>query len=205
MKIGVLGTGNIGSTLGKLWARKGHDVTFGSRNPGKAEQLATIVGNGSQGGSYDDACRFGTAVLLAVPWSVALETVKKLDLDSKILIDPTNPLIHGELEVGHVTSAAEMIQDSTKNAYVVKAFNSIYYKTFEEPEINGVPASSFLCGDDAVAKETVSQLSIDIGLDPVDAGPLSAARLLEPLAFTLDTHGVFGGTGKRYCLGVAET
>lgn len=182
MNIGIIGTGNIGSTLGRLWAGKGHRVFYGSRSPEKAKTLAKETGQGTEGGSQQDAVAFGDIVLLAVPWDAAKETMQALDLAGKTLIDCVNPLAYGSLDIGHTTSAAEEIAGWAPDAKVVKAFNSIHYKNIAAPDFQDHKASIFYCGDDNQARQQVRQLIEDIGLDPVDSGPLSNARLLEPLA-----------------------
>jgi predicted dinucleotide-binding enzyme len=185
MKVGMIGTGNMGSTLGRLWAGCGQDVFFGSRDPQRGKALAAEVGRGAQGGSIEQASAFGDVLALAVPWHAAQETVRiMLPLDGKVLIDMINAfeMDSGPL-LGFTTSAAEQIASWAPGARVVKAFNSIHFASIANPDFGGQAASQFYCGDDLNAKAQVARLSTDIGLDPVDAGPLWMARQLEPLAF----------------------
>lgn len=183
MDIGIIGSGRMGSGLGRLWASKGHRVLFGSRDLAKAQALAAAVGASAQGGSDINATEFGAVLLLSVPWSAAEEVVKQLPLSGKVLIDCTNPIGPlGRLAVGHTTSAAEEIARWAPEARVVKAFNGIHFASLEQPHFGNQIADVFYCGDDAAAKAAVRQLIVDIGFEPVDCGPLERARLLEPLA-----------------------
>jgi predicted dinucleotide-binding enzyme len=187
VKVAVLGTGGVGGVLGARWAKAGHDVAFGSRDP-QAErvcQLVGRVGGSCRAVSPGDAIVDAEVITLAVPWPAAQQTAKSLgDLGGRVLIDCTNPLkpdLSG-IELGHTTSAAEQIQGWCPTARVVKAFNTASTKVMNDPNFAGRPAAMFFCGDDAAAKATVSQLIADLGFSPVDAGPLTSARYLEPLA-----------------------
>jgi predicted dinucleotide-binding enzyme len=129
MKIGIIGTGNMGSGLGKQWAAKGHQVLFGSRDPQKAHTLADSVGADASSGTYAEAVRFGEAVLLAVPWRGVEDSIARAgSFTDKILIDCTNPMTadYMSLLVGHTSSGAEEIARLAARARVVKAFNHIY-------------------------------------------------------------------------------
>ncbi len=185
MNIGILGTGNMGSGLGKLWAEKGHRVRFGSRDPGKARQLATSIGPNASGGSVVEAAAFGDAVLLAVPWRGVKETVSAAgSLRGKTLIDCSNPMTddYMELVVGHDTSGAEEVAKLAPGANVVKALNHVYAQIIHSsPRFGEQSATVFFCGDDAAAKNTVAGLIREIGFEPVDSGPLRNARYIEPL------------------------
>lgn len=186
MNIGIVGTGTMGAGLGKLWAGRGHQVFFGSRNPAKAQALAGSVGANARGGTIAEAGEFAEAVLLATPWEATEAAVKGAgDLAGKILIDCTNPLVsdYMQLAVGHSTSGAEEIAKWAPGASVVKAFNAIFGRVINSgnPNFGGQPATVFYCGDDEAAKAKVAELVEEIGFDPVDAGPLENARYLEPL------------------------
>lgn len=187
MKIAVLGTGSVGGTLGCRWAKMEHDVVFGSRDPKhvKAQALLEKCGGKASATTFAAAAAQADLVLLAVPWGSARETLDSIGpLDGKILIDCINPLNadFSGLDLGHDTSAAEQIAAWTPGARVVKAFNTVGVKTMLEPRYSGQEATLFYCGDDAEAKRTVANLAGELGFQPVDAGPLSSARYLEPLA-----------------------
>lgn len=186
MKIAVLGGGNVGGALGKLWAGRGHEVRFGVPDPGseKIKTLLASTGGKAKAGSNREAAGASEVVVLSVPWPAAEQAIRDCgDLKSKVVIDCTNPLradFKG-LAVGTTTSAAEQVA-AWSGAKVVKAFNTIGAGNYGKAEFAGTLADGFFCGDDAAAKDKVKPLIADIGLNPVDVGPLRNARLLEPLA-----------------------
>ncbi len=123
--------------------------------------------------------------MFATPWATTAEAIKAAgNLSGKILVDATNPLkpdLSG-LAIGHTTSAGEEVARLAPGARVVKAFNTIGAVHMTNPRFGDQRASMFICGDDAAAKRTVASLAEALGFEPVDVGPLSQARLLEPLA-----------------------
>jgi NADPH-dependent F420 reductase len=185
MKIGIIGTGSMGKSLGLIWAQNDHEIMFGSRDPVNAEKIATTSGPNIYGGTYEDAAQFGKVVVLAVPWSAVKETIQILgDLNGKIIIDCTNAVAPhlGGLLLGHTTSAAEKIAGWAKGAKIVKAFNSLGSENLSKLQFGSQNASTFICGNDLDAKHIVRKLGEEIGFDVVDAGSLETARLIEPLA-----------------------
>jgi 8-hydroxy-5-deazaflavin:NADPH oxidoreductase len=185
MRIGVIGTGTMGRTLGGLFARHGHDVVIGSREGERGASVSRELGSGVRGGTIRDAAEHGEAVLLAVHFSAAEEALLAAGpLDGKVLLDCVNPLSPDflALTVGHTTSAAEQIAAWAPKARVVKVFNHIFGQTLSEPVYGAVRATAFYCGDDPGAKEVAAGLTRELGFDPVDAGTLEVARYLEPLA-----------------------
>lgn len=187
MKIGIIGAGDIGSTLGKAWAKRGHNVVFGVRNiqSPKVKKLLNSADSNIHVDKIHEAVQFGDVIVLAVPWEAAQETIRSVDdISGKIIIDPSNP-IKSDLEgvvVPSFTSAAEEISKLAKGARVVKAFNAIGAKTLNNLQFGSHKADAFICGDDLAAKSEVKKLAMEIGFNVVDAGPLSNARLLENLA-----------------------
>jgi 8-hydroxy-5-deazaflavin:NADPH oxidoreductase len=187
MRIGIIGTGNVGSALGKGWAAKGHAVVFGVRSPGEAKAQAAVkaAGGATRAASVKDAAADAEVVVLATPWGATQDAIKAAgSLSGKIVIDATNPLkadLSG-LAVGYTTSAGEEVARWATGAKVVKAFNTTGAGNMANPRFGGEAASMFICGDDAAAKKTVASLAEALGFEAVDAGPLSQARLLEPLA-----------------------
>lgn len=184
MKIGILGSGNVARALAKPWAEKGHEIVFGSRNPDKALDIAESMGKNVCSSTYEEAAKWGDVIVLATPYTAAQDIIKKVgDLTGKILVDCTNPLAPdlSGLTVGLITSAAEEIAKMT-SAKVVKAFNTMGVGIMTNVQFGSESASNFICGDDEGAKSIVRSLGEDIGFDVIDIGPLSNARLLEPLA-----------------------
>jgi len=159
MKIAIVGAGRVGSTLGKAWATKGHDIFFGVRNPKQLE---------FQSGSVAEAAAFGQVVVLATPWHGTEAAVRAAgDLRGKTIIDCTNPLKQdgSGLEVGFNSSGAEQVAQWAKGAKVCKALNTTGSNNMADPVINGIRTVMFVCGDDQTAKATVLQLAADIGFD----------------------------------------
>jgi NADPH-dependent F420 reductase len=188
MKIGIIGSGNIGGTLGKIWLAKDHEVMFGVRDKNNPKVKAIeAAGIGSvRVGSVAEAFTFGEAVLLAIPWRAVEDVFRnlKVNLKNKILIDCTNPIAPGlaGLALGYSTSAAEEIAKMAEGARIVKAFNTLGSGNLTDLTFGSVKADTFICGDDAGAKEIVKKLAEQTGFSVIDCGPLTQARLLEPLA-----------------------
>lgn len=187
MEIAIIGAGDVGGTLGKIWVKKGHQIMFGVRNLQSPNVLNLIrsTNSGVKVGTIGEAASFADVIVLAIPWMVVEEAIKSAgDLSGKILIDPTNP-INADLTglvIESSTSAAEEIARWAKGSKVVKAFNSIGAKTLNNLQFGLVRADAFICGDDYKAKTLVKKLATEIGFDTVDAGPLINARLLEYMA-----------------------
>ena len=188
MKLAVIGSGNIGKSIG-LWASEvGYEVIFSSKNNEHARDAARITGRNSRAESVHDAVETADMVLLAVPYGAVKEIVSDLGshLNGKVLIDVTNALSpdYSSLALGFSSSAAEEIQKLVPGAKVVKAFNTVFAQVYaaKNPTIKGNKISIFFAADDKEAKNKVSDLIIKMGFDAVDAGPLKAARNLEPMA-----------------------
>lgn len=185
MRIGIIGTGRMGTGLGRLWAQGGHRVMMGSRDPQKAKSVAASIGNGAGGGSIAEAAAFGEVVVVATPWDATAAVLQEAGpLQGKIVIDVTNPLKADAsgLAVGQTTSGAELIAKAAVGAKVVKAFNSVYWENLDARKFGAPKPSLFFCGDDRGAKIIVAKLGEELGFEPVDSGPLAIARYLEPLA-----------------------
>lgn len=185
MKIGVVGTGNMGRSLGILWAEQGHSVFFGARDVGKAEAAARLAGHEAKHGTNDEAATYGEAVFYAArgihPNEVLTDTHV---LDGKIVIDSNNGSIPDDFAYEPITvSLAETLQAQVPNAHVVKTFNTVSQETFElAPEpLRDQQVSLFVAGDDEAARQTVMGLAEQIGFAPVDCGRLRNARLIEGL------------------------
>jgi NADPH-dependent F420 reductase len=200
MRIAIVGAGNVGGTLGKAWAAKGHEVSFGVRRPddAKVQALQSAAGSRVRAAGVKEAVAGAEVVVLATPWDATGSAVKEAgDLRAKVLVDATNPLkpdLSG-LAIGHSTSAGEQVAQWASGAKVVKAFNTIGAVHMADPRFGTQRASMFLCGDDAGAKATVARLASDLGFDPVDCGPLTQARLLEPLGMLWISMALADGAG----------
>ncbi|UCE79885.1 MAG: NADPH-dependent F420 reductase [Nitrospiraceae bacterium] len=205
MNIGIIGPGKIGSGLGKIWAQKGHHITFCySRDAEKLKRMAAIVPNAASS-DIQEAVRKSEVILLSVVWEAVEEALKSAgSMDGKIVIDCTNPTKKdlSDLAVGHVTSAAEEIAKRIPGARVVKAFNTVFADVYHsDSRLFGTrKPTMFYCGDDNEAKQIVSKLIIDAGFESCDAGALKNARYLEPLAMLMIQLGYGQDMGTNIAL-----
>ena len=202
MKIAVIGSGNVGGTLGTRWAGGGHTVTFSSRHPDSPEirQLVARAGGNARAASVAEAAAASDVVLIATPWRATRQGIESAgSLTGKILIDATNPLSAGldGLELGNTSSGGEQVASWAPGAKVVKAFNTIGFNVMANPRFGDRAALLFYCGDHADAKRVVHQLGAELGFDPHDAGPLRQARLLEPFALLWISLAMVHGYGRE--------
>jgi NADPH-dependent F420 reductase len=207
MKIAVIGAGNVGSRLAKLFILAGHEITIGSREQEKAIAIAAQLGETVKGAKYADAVASADVIIVTTPWAnnTTLDVVQELgDLTGKIVIDCTNPLAPDYMSntLGYTTSSAEEIAKLIPGVPVVKAFNTIFAEVMEPGKqiFDGQKATGFYCGDDAAAKAIVAKLIEDAGFEPVDAGVLQNARYLEPMAqLNIQiAYGLGGGTNVAF-------
>ena len=202
MKIGIVGSGHVGGALGIRWAQGGHQVTFGSRDPGAEDmkKLLAAAGSNARAATLPDAVKSGDVLLLSTPWAVTKEVVQGLgDLTGKVLIDATNPLLPdlSGLALGTTTSGAEQVAGWARGAKVVRAFNTIGANIMEKPSFGQEKPVLFFCGDDAGAKGQVKKLADELGFEGVDAGPLTQSRLLEPFALLWISLAYKAGLGRE--------
>lgn len=180
MNIAIIGNGNIGAGLAAVLGKTAHQVTL----LGKGDDLAAI--------------RAAEVVILATPYGAAAEIAGKADFTGKTVIDVSNPVTadFSGLQLGFESSAAEQIAALLPGASVVKAFNTIFAQHYANGlKIDGRPLQTFVASDDDQARDRVKTLAADIGLVPVDAGPLRNARYLEPLGFMNIQFGYVLGQG----------
>jgi hypothetical protein len=185
MKIGIVGSGRVGGTLGGVWVKAGHDVMFSSRSLDNDKALAAKLGRNARAGTPREAAAFGEALLVAVPYGALPEVGKELAelLKGKVVIDTCNPFPSrdGEIatwarEKGAGLASAELLP----GARIVRAFNAVGYTRMGEahgqPGRIGMP----IAGDDAGAIEVASRLIRDTGFEPVRVGGLAMGRHLMP-------------------------
>jgi predicted dinucleotide-binding enzyme len=199
MRIGILGTGDVGRALATGLVKLGHEVKMGSRETGnpKAVAWAAEVGPRASSGSFADAAQFGELVVLATVWSGtenALRLAKTSNLAGKVLIDATNPLViqagaPPALVIGHRDSGGEQVQRWASEARVVKAFNTVGYAHMVNPQFPGGPPDMFICGNDGAAKETVTEILTQFGWNTIDIGGIEGSRVLEPMCILWVTYG----------------
>jgi hypothetical protein len=187
MRVGILGTGNVGMSLASGFARVGHEVMLGSRDPYAEKVAAWLAATpSSRAGTYREAAEFGEVVITAVPGRLAAGIIESIGADAlagRILIDTSNPVIFGPAGAEAVypedDSAAEHIQRLLPNTRVVKAFNQISAERMTTPEVGSGPDRMRICGNDPEAKRVVSELVGEFGWPVRDLGDLSYARKLE--------------------------
>lgn len=187
MKIGIIGAGNIGATVARLFVKAGHEVALSnSRGPESLRELIRELGTTAHALSADEAARSSDIVLLAVPWRRPEALPTPDAVAGKVVIDAMNPYgPDGTIQdLGATTSSAETAK-RLPGARLVKAFNTIWYRHLAESGDSTKPLNQrhaiFLAGDDVAAKQVVATLIEQIGFAPVDTGPLvSGGRLQEP-------------------------
>ena len=176
MKVAVLGTGDVGTSLATGFTKHGHQVKMGHRDPKQ---------------SYADAAKFGEIAVLATPWAGTENAIKLTDpknLAGKVVIDVTNPLKFEEsqapqLALGFDDSGGEQVQRWLPKSRVVKAFNIVGHTLMVDPKLAGGPPDMYIAGNDGAAKKSVTQICNEFGWPVVlDIGGIEGARYLEPLA-----------------------
>ena len=184
MKIAIIGAGNVGTALKTGLSRTGHDVSTVGREDNAAQ-----------------AAEAAELIIFAVPFAEVSNVATQLGsaVSGKIVVDATNSLSPAmELAVDtSTTSGAEELQKQLPDASVVKAFNTTFATAMATGQINGEKLAGLVAADDAEAKAAVLGLVQELGFDPIDAGPLSAARLLEPLALLNIKLGFVQGYGPN--------
>jgi predicted dinucleotide-binding enzyme len=192
MKIGILGTGIVGKTIGTGLLKYGHQVMLGTRDPRKPEVEQWLQQNPTgAAGTFAQAAEFGELLVIATLGRVVGEVVQlagPAHFAGKTVMDTTNPIdekppVGGILAftTGPNESLAEQIQSMAPAAHVVKAFNSVGAGQMVNPSFKQGTPTMFFCGDDAAAKQEVRAIIQQFGWEPFDCGGLLAARALEPL------------------------
>jgi predicted dinucleotide-binding enzyme len=189
MRIGVLGSGLMGSKLGTIFARAGHQVVFSyARHRKKLEDLAREAGANASAGTPAEAARDADALLLAVHWSRLDDVLKQAgDLAGKTIVSCSLPMNEDDtaLALGHTSSGAEQLAKRLDRGRLACAFNTVpsevLFAVFEGRRRTERPGLVHY-GDDEGAKAVAAQLAHDAGFEPVDAGPLRVARYAEPFA-----------------------
>ena len=198
MKVGVIGAGRVGATLGRGFAAAGHQVAWGVRSPDDAEV--------EDARTVPAVVAWADAVVLAVPFGAAKSAVEAAgDFAGKPLLDATNPIGAGlSLLHGHDDSGAERVASWATNAHVVKIFNTTGFENMANPAYPEGAVMMPFCGDDEGACEMARELASGIGFDAVFLGPLSKARLLEPMALIWITLAMQRGEGRDFAFRLAR-
>lgn len=185
MKIGVIGSGRIGSTIGALWVKAGHEVMFSDRDAEQVKRAIDGLGPRARAGSVPEAAAFGDAVLIAVPYAAlpAIQQQVGAQLKGKVVIDPNNPVPSrdGDMAVsarekGAGVSSAALLP----GARIVRSFNSWGYSTMAREANRPAPRMALpVAADDPAALKLGMQLVSDAGFDPVAAGSLAASKAFD--------------------------
>lgn len=200
MRVGVLGSGDVGQALGLGFARIGDEVRMGTRDTGaeKVRAWRDHAGERASVGSFAEAAEFAEVAVLATNWAGtenALRLADPSNLEGKVVIDVTNPLDYSAgppptLAVGHDDSGGEQVQRWVPTGRVVKAFNTVGHDHMVDPDFPDGPPDMFICGNDEAAKEAVSGICRAFGWPTIDLGGIEASRYLEPLAMIWIYHGM---------------
>lgn len=190
MKVGILGSGDVGQALARGFRAEGHDVVIGTRTPRDEYKR------------FEEAAKFGELLVIATLWSGTQNAIRlagAANFAGKTVIDATNPLVVAQnappaLALGHTDSGGEQVQRWIPDARVVKAFNIVGNQFMYKPEFPGGPPTMFIAGNDADAKKTVTGILTAFGWDTEDAGGIEGARLLEPMCILWVMRGIHSGS-----------
>jgi predicted dinucleotide-binding enzyme len=204
MRVGVLGSGLMGSKLGTLFARAGHAVTFSySRDEKKLAKLAKAAGTDARVGTPAEAVAKADALLLAVHWTRVADVLGQVgDLAGKTVVSCTLPMSEDDthLVFGHTTSGAEALAAKIPQANVVCAFTTVpsevLFSVFERRKRQTLPDLVY-CGDNRSAKKRAASLIRDVGFNPVDLGALANARYVEPYSLLVAEIAYEGSGGPE--------
>jgi 8-hydroxy-5-deazaflavin:NADPH oxidoreductase len=216
MKIGIIGSGEVGRKLADGLLDLGHQVKIGTRDTSKKEVVEWIDKHRKKGdkesetasvGDFAEAASFGDdLIVLCTSWSGTSNAIKMADpgnMTGKVVIDTTNPLDFSQglpprMAVGVTESAGEINQRLLPGAKVVKAFNIVGNPYMVHPDFPGGPPTMFICGNDEQAKKMVTESMLTpFGWEIIDIGGLEGARLLEPLAMLWITYYFRTGSGDH--------
>jgi 8-hydroxy-5-deazaflavin:NADPH oxidoreductase len=208
MRIGIIGAGMIGSTVGKLWVDAGHEVRFASRHPADLKPLVNKLGPKASSATPADAAKFGEVVMLTVPLAAVPALAAELSdaLAGKVVLDTGNAYEKRDGDAAHQATAhaggsAAWAAAMFPRSRWVKAFNTVYFKTLEkEAHRKGDGVGIPLASDDAGAMKIAAQLVRDAGFDPVPLGALAEGAKVEPGTPPYNTG--MSGTELRKSLGV---
>ena len=204
MRVGILGTGDVGRTLASAFLALGHEVKLGSRDASNEKSRNWVAEAGLKGsaGNFGEAAAFGELIVLAtlgIATEVAVRMAGAKSLNGKVVIDTTNPLIFKpnqapELAFGFSDSLGERVQRLVPEAKVVKAFNTVGNAHMFKPQFRNGPPDMFICGNDDGAKKTVTDLLTEFGWGTVDIGSIQGSRYLEAMCMAWVLYGLKTGS-----------
>ena len=182
LKIGIIGSGNIGSTLGEFWIKAGHEVLFSSRHPEQLQGLVNRLGPRAHAGTTREAATFGDVILVSVPYAALPGIGQDLanELPGKIVLDTCNPVPNRDgkmAEEARAKGTGIASPEYLRGVRLVRAFNTLNYQRLRSiADRPGERVAIPIAGDDKAAIEMASRLVQDAGFDPVLVGPLSTAK-----------------------------
>jgi len=205
MRIAIIGAGSVGATVGQAWLRQGEEVSWGLRNPADPKYAALPKERVKRSA---EAARDADVVVIATPWSATEVAVKGLgSLAGKLVIDCTNPLGMGpdglQLVLGFDTSGGEQVASWLPGAFVFKTLNTTGATNMARAAEFAIKPMMLVAGDAAGKKPVVMDLVGKLGFEPVDAGPLKNARLLEPFAMVWIDQAIKHGRGREFAFALA--
>jgi predicted dinucleotide-binding enzyme len=187
MRIGIIGAGRIGATVGALWVRAGHEIRLGSRDPHRLAALVQELGPTASVGSIEDAARWADVVFCAFPYGIWPQMARKLAplVAGKLVMDAANPYprrdgAFAQAAIDGGQGSGLPVAGLLPGAHLVRAFNSVYWETLKtEAHRSGERIAIPLAGDDPAALDVASNLVREAGFDPVTAGPLVQAAAFD--------------------------
>ena len=206
MRIAIIGAGSVGATLGRAWIKHGEDVIWGLRNPQDPKYAALPKDRVK---APAEAVKEAEVVVVATPWSAAEAAIKSLgSLAGKVVIDCMNPLGMGpdglQLVLEFNVSAGEQVASWVPGAFVFKTLNTTGAGNMAKADDYPVKPVMLVAGDDAGRKPVVMELVGKLGFEPVDAGPLKNARLLEPFAMVWIDQAIKRGRGRDFAFALVN-
>lgn len=202
MKIAILGAGNIGGTLGKKWLAAGHEVIFGVRNSHSAKTSAALenVGGKIRAVDVDEALRFGQVILVSVPYSAVPEllTAHAAGMENKTILDATNNF------AGPVINNLERIKEKVPSATLYRAFNSLGWEIFANPQFGQVQVDMFYSGPDGAQRQMIEGLITEIGVRPIWVGDNDRATIVDNIGALWVTLVFQRGRSRRIALKLLE-
>jgi hypothetical protein len=202
MKISILGAGNIGGALGKKWLAAGHEVVFGVRDSQSAKTRAALENAGGKirAVSISAALQFGQVVLISIPWDAVptLLAEHAAGLENKIVVDATNHF------AGPVINNLAIIQGKAPSAVLYRAFNSLGWEIFANPQIGAAQADLFYSGPDGASRPAVESLIAEVGLRPIWVGDNDRAAIVDNMGLLWVTLVTRQGYSRHIALKLLE-
>lgn len=200
MRVGIIGSGQVGQVLAAGFAKKGHQVVVGTRDPAAKKDTIGAAAARAKVGTFEDAAKHGELVVFCVNGGVGDEALRLAGADNlagKVVLDTTNPLepsstgLHKPAAVKD--SLLQQWQRAAPKARFVKAWNCVPGTVMVDPPFTAGPGTQFICGDDATAKQQATKILRDFGWDAIDLGGADMAPYIEGMAIAVINHGVRSG------------